>query len=71
MRIFVNGEEQQVPDGYTIAELVEREQTGARGGRGVAVAVDADVVPRGEWERTELAVDQRVELVAAIQGGSE
>jgi thiamine biosynthesis protein ThiS len=38
-------------------------------GRGVAVAVDAEVVPRGEWEATELHDGARVEVLHAIQGG--
>ena len=39
------------------------------GGRGVAVAVDAEVVPRGQWETTELDEGARVEVLRAIQGG--
>ncbi|HEY8865937.1 MAG TPA: sulfur carrier protein ThiS, partial [Solirubrobacteraceae bacterium] len=37
--------------------------------RGVAVAVGAEVVPRGEWERRALADGEQVEIVTAIQGG--
>jgi sulfur carrier protein len=69
LRIVVNGTERQLPDGLTVAALVEREG-GAPGARGLAVAVDAEVVPRGEWERAELRAGQRVEIVAAIQGGA-
>ena len=38
-------------------------------GRGMAVAVDAEVVPRSAWDEVELADGQRVEVVGAIQGG--
>ena len=39
-------------------------------GRGVAVAVDAEVVPRGEWpRRTSSQEGARVEVLRAIQGG--
>jgi sulfur carrier protein len=38
-------------------------------GRGVAVAVDAEVVPRSAWDEVELVDGQRVEILAAIQGG--
>jgi len=69
MRIFLNGEERSVTEGVTIAGLVA--EAGAPAGeRGVAVAVDAEVVPRSEWDRTRLADGQRVEILAAIQGGS-
>jgi sulfur carrier protein len=38
-------------------------------GRGVAVAVEGEVVPRGAWARTSLAEGAHVEVVAAVQGG--
>jgi sulfur carrier protein len=68
VKIVVNGTERQVADGLTVAALVEREG-GASGARGLAVAVDAEVVPRSEWDRSELRAGQRVEILAAIQGG--
>jgi sulfur carrier protein len=69
LKIVVNGTERQVPDGLTVAALVEREG-GAPEARGLAVAVDAEVVPRSEWERAMLRGGQRVEILAAIQGGA-
>lgn len=37
--------------------------------RGVAVAVDGEVVPRAEWACAALVDDARVEVLAAAQGG--
>ena len=37
--------------------------------RGVAVAVDAEVVPRGEWGTHVLPDGAHVEVVTAVQGG--
>jgi sulfur carrier protein len=37
--------------------------------RGVAIAVDAEVVPRGQWGAHELQEGARVEILRAIQGG--
>ncbi len=37
--------------------------------RGVAVAVDGEVVPRAEWESRTLADGARVEVLTAMQGG--
>ena len=37
--------------------------------RGVAVAVNGEVVPRGNWHRVELKAEDRVEVVGAVQGG--
>jgi sulfur carrier protein len=67
VNVVVNGEERNIAAGVTVAELVEDVLPGRR--RGVAVAVDAEVVPRSAWERTMLAEGQRVELLAAMQGG--
>jgi thiamine biosynthesis protein ThiS len=33
------------------------------------VAVEAQVVPRSEWDGFELSEGQRVEVLGAIQGG--
>lgn len=39
------------------------------GAAGVAVAVDAEVVPRAEWATHVLGEDARVEVLTAVQGG--
>jgi sulfur carrier protein len=38
-------------------------------GRGVAAAVDGEVVPRGSWESHALTAEDRVEVLRAVQGG--
>lgn len=40
-----------------------------RAGRGLAVARNGEVVPRGAWETTMLAPGDRIEIVGAVQGG--
>jgi sulfur carrier protein len=37
--------------------------------RGVAVAVDGEVVPRAQWGSFALAQDARIEVLTAMQGG--
>jgi sulfur carrier protein len=66
--IVLNGERADVADGTTIAELLGGLDVPPEG-RGVAVAVDAEVVPRGEWPRRVVADGAQVEVVTAIQGG--
>ena len=65
---MVNGERARSRPGLTVASLVDSVSSGAEG-RGVAVAVDGEVVPRGAWEQTVLREGARVEIVAAVQGG--
>jgi sulfur carrier protein len=68
MKVVLNGEPTEVPDGATIQTLVEELALPAAG-RGVAVAVDAEVVPRGAWDAHTLDEGARVEILRAIQGG--
>jgi sulfur carrier protein len=66
--IWLNGEEADLQAGANVAQAVAA--TGAPSdGRGVAAAVDGEVVPRDSWQQTELADGQRVEVVQAVQGG--
>jgi sulfur carrier protein len=69
MRIVLNGATHELPDRTTVAALLRAIGAGGEASRGVAVAVDAEVVPRSGWDRFELAEGQRVEVVGAIQGG--
>ena len=68
MTILLNGEARDLAPGTTVRALLDALDVPG-GARGVAVAVDAEVVPRGEWETVELAEGQKVEVVGAIQGG--
>jgi sulfur carrier protein len=54
--------------GRTIAELLAGLDVPPQG-RGVAVAVDLEVVPRGEWATHVVPEGARVEVVTAVQGG--
>ena len=66
MNVTVNGESRVLDEGITLAELLDRE-IGSR--RGTAVAVDGEVVPRGDWASFAIADGQAVELLTAVQGG--
>lgn len=66
MRLLLNGVEHDLPDGSSVADAVAA--LGAPG-RGVAVAVDDQVVPRAEWPRYRLRDGVRVEVLTAVQGG--
>ena len=68
MKVLLNGMEAVLEEGATVAAAVASLDLPAAG-RGVAVAVDAEVVPRGEWDATALHEGARVEILRAIQGG--
>ena len=66
--IVLNGAPHELPDGATVADAVAA--TGApTDGRGVAAAIDGEVVPRGNWVATLIAPGQHVEVLHAVQGG--
>jgi sulfur carrier protein len=65
---IVNGESLELPAGAKIADVLtildaSPSQTG------VAVAVNGEVVPRGNWTSTVIDEDDRVEVLNAIGGG--
>ena len=66
--ISVNGEQSDVHAGETVAAALARMDL-APDARGVAVAVDGEVVPRARWDSFALGDDARVEVLTAMQGG--
>ncbi|MEJ7715723.1 MAG: sulfur carrier protein ThiS [Thermoleophilaceae bacterium] len=46
-----------------------RETGAAPDGRGVAVALGGEVVPRGQWQTMQLEEGEQVEVLHAVQGG--
>jgi sulfur carrier protein len=68
MKVLLNGAERELADGATVQAAVDALDLPAAG-RGVAVAVDAEVVPRTQWEVHTLQDGARIEVLRAIQGG--
>jgi sulfur carrier protein len=66
--IYLNGQSSDLPAGETVAGALGRLGLSADA-RGVAVAVDGEVVPRAVWESFALTADARVEVLTAMQGG--
>ncbi len=66
--LTVNGDRLQVPAGTTIADLVALVIEGAEP-KGIAVAVDRNVIPRSEWSTTRVFAETPIEIVTAAAGG--
>lgn len=70
MRIELNGERREVEAGLTLEQVIEL--AGADPAkRGIAAAHQGEVVPKALWRETVIREDDSVEVVSAIQGGSE
>jgi sulfur carrier protein len=68
MNVTINGRPRQLDPGATVASVIELLDV-APGARGVAVALDGEVVTRSRWTETPLHDGSLLEVVAAIQGG--
>lgn len=66
MRIVVNGEPRDVTDGVSVSAVVASVVVETRG---VAVALDGEVVPKSAWDSTVVAPAQSLEILKAVQGG--
>lgn len=64
--LVVNGEERSDLIGRSVAELVEAVAVSPRG---IAVARNAEVVPRSAWGDVTVADGDVVEVLTAAQGG--
>jgi sulfur carrier protein len=67
MLVRLNGRLETLPDGGLLTDVLAR--LGVDDPRGVAVALDGEVVPRGSWATTPLRAGQAVEILRAVQGG--
>lgn len=66
--ISLNGEPLDLPAGTSLLAALQMIGITERS-RGVAVAVDGEVVPRSHWEAYSLHDGARVEALTAMQGG--
>ena len=66
MKVQLNGSSQGLADDATVADAVATLTTASRG---IAVAVNGEVVPRSAWNTTRLRDGDRVEVLTATQGG--
>ncbi|MDO9407598.1 sulfur carrier protein ThiS [Patulibacter sp.] len=65
--VHVNGEPREAA-GRSVTELVV-DLGLPEDGRGVAVAIAGEVVPRGTWSARSLVAGEHVEVLVAMQGG--
>lgn len=66
MRILMNGESREIPEGQTVLRLLE--SLGLDPGR-VAVELDGEILRKSEWAGRVLAPGARLEIVHFVGGG--
>ena len=67
MNVTVNGTARETTPGSTVDDVVRELSPGTD--RGLAVAVNGEVVPRYRWPATPLRDGDAVEILTAVQGG--
>ena len=66
MKITINGELREIPDGLSVAALLRHlEMTAER----VAIERNLDILPRAKWQETMVQPDDRFEIVHLVGGG--
>jgi thiamine biosynthesis protein ThiS len=66
MRVFVNGDEKDLRDRISLAELIEQlDLPPAR----IAIELNREVVRRSDWGSTMLKDEDRIEIVHFVGGG--
>jgi sulfur carrier protein len=67
MKVKINGEVQDIPDGLSVSALLEHlAMPAAR----VAVERNLNILPRAEWASTQVAANDSYEIVHFVGGGS-
>jgi thiamine biosynthesis protein ThiS len=66
MEAIINGERRTLPGGTTVSDLLGELRVG---GRRVAVEINRDIVPKGEYPKRLIAEGDQVEIVQFVGGG--
>jgi thiamine biosynthesis protein ThiS len=66
LRVHVNGEERELPEGMTLEALISHL---ALAPDRLAIERNRDVVRRADWPQTVLREDDRVEIIHFVGGG--
>ncbi|MGH3438725.1 MAG: sulfur carrier protein ThiS [Sciscionella sp.] len=66
MKVRINGRVEDIGEELTLAALLTARDANRKG---VAVALDGEVVPRRCWDTTMLRQHATVEVLTAVQGG--
>ncbi len=66
MKVVVNGEEKEIPEGLTVEDLLNKLNIGKER---VAVELNLDIVPKSRFADVVLKNGDRVEIVSFVGGG--
>jgi len=67
MQLQINGRIRDLTEGASLQDAVH--VLGLQQTKGIAVAVDGEVIPSSRWAEQRLSEGQKVEVLRAVQGG--
>ena len=66
MEVTINGEPRQIPNGLTVAALLEHLEMNVER---VAIERNLEILPRARWKETSVQPNDRYEIVHLVGGG--
>lgn len=67
MEVIVNDKPHQCAEKVNIQGLLD--QLNLPSQQGIAVAINQAIIPKAEWEKTELSDQDKIMIITATQGG--
>lgn len=67
--ISVNGEARQIDPDTLLPQILKEFKIDPSSARGIAVAINDEIIRRNAWQDQALASGDRIEIVTARQGG--
>lgn len=67
MNIYINNKQQEVPTHAKISDALAALSIVSQ--KGIAVAINNNVIPKAEWDSHLLQADDNITLIKATQGG--
>lgn len=64
--VTINGEPKEIPEGLSVAALLEYLSVASNR---VAIELNMDILPRGDWEKRIVQAGDRFEIVHFVGGG--
>lgn len=67
MKIILNNQAIDMEEAISLQQLMDQ-QLGQKQ-KGIAVAIDGQVIPKSQWSKTEIKNNQSILIIKATQGG--
>jgi thiamine biosynthesis protein ThiS len=66
LKVTINGEAREIPEGLNVSALLEHV---GLGNKRVAIERNRDILPRADWQNTNVAAGDSFEIVHFVGGG--